>query len=347
MSATIVARAPGKIFLTGEYAVLAAAPALVAAIDRYAEVRMAIGAASGPCTIESLADGRRYTIDDPEHEQPLGGDVGAVLAALRVASAWAPSIAGREVTAVVDSTPFLAPDGRKLGLGRSAATVTAAVAALLALAGHRDRAEVFEAAVAAHALFQEGRGSGADVAAAAHGGVIAFRRDGGRIDVAPRALPPGLRVVVGWTGEPVPTDPIVRRFTSHVAAVEPRALIALRAVAERAAEAAGAGDVAAFSSAVAESADALDELGRELGIPIVTPTLAKLIAAAHRVGAIAKPSGAGGGDCGIAFAASAEQADAVRAAWHEVGIVPLDVSLAPRGVEIDERDVAGAEVPVG
>jgi len=33
------ARAPGKLFVTGEYAVLAGAPALVAAVDRFADTR--------------------------------------------------------------------------------------------------------------------------------------------------------------------------------------------------------------------------------------------------------------------------------------------------------------------
>src|SRR6185295_6471595 len=37
---TLVARAPGKLFLLGEYAVLDGAPAIVAAVDRFIEVRL-------------------------------------------------------------------------------------------------------------------------------------------------------------------------------------------------------------------------------------------------------------------------------------------------------------------
>ena len=41
---TVRARAPGKLFLTGEWAVLRGAPALVAAIDRHVEVAIEAGA---------------------------------------------------------------------------------------------------------------------------------------------------------------------------------------------------------------------------------------------------------------------------------------------------------------
>ena len=47
---------------------------------------------------------------------------------------------------------------------------------------------------------------------------------------------------------------------------------------------------------------------------------------------MAKPSGAGAGDCGIALAASAAQAARVRSAWQEAGIVPLAIAIAPDGV---------------
>ena len=76
----------------------------------------------------------------------------------------------------VDSSA-LYDDGTKLGLGSSAAVTVAATA--LALSGERtlpviDREEVSTIALAAHAgAARAARGSGADVAAAVHGGVIA------------------------------------------------------------------------------------------------------------------------------------------------------------------------------
>jgi phosphomevalonate kinase len=338
----VLARAPGKLLLTGEYAVLYGAPALVAAVDREVEVGVAVNGVRGTLDVESRVEERCWRIANPEQEEITGGDLGAVLAALRVATAWAPDLAGRRMEVRVDARHFLV-DGQKLGIGRSAATVTATVAALLAAVGHGERTETFEAAVAAHALFQEGRGSGADVAAAAHGGVIEFRRSAGRVAVRSRELPPGLRLLVGWTGEGAATDPLVRRFAASAGRREPRVLRDLCAAAEHAAGAAERGDAAALSAAVDASADLLARLGQELDLPIVTPALARLVAAARRVGAAAKPSGAGGGDCGIALARSAEEAAAVHAAWREAGIISLPLAISPGGV----RPEAVAEVSGG
>src|SRR5207253_7169888 len=190
----VTASAPGKLFLAGEYAVLAGAPALVAAVDRRTDVHVTLESGAGPLVVDSLAEGKRRVIDDPERGPLEGGDAGAILAAWRAVRAAAPSLAAVRAEVVVDSRAFLA-DGRKLGLGRSAATVAAGAAAFLAGVGRQDRGEMLDAALAAHALFQEGRGSGADVAAAARGGVLEFRRSGGRITVAARALPRGLHLL--------------------------------------------------------------------------------------------------------------------------------------------------------
>src|SRR5436190_679042 len=133
----VTASAPGKLFLAGEDAGLAGAPALVAAVDRRAHVRAVLEPGAGPLDVESLAEGTRRVIHDPERDALGGGDAGAVLAALRIARTAAPSLAALRARVVVDTRAFLA-DGQKLGLGRSAATVAAAVAALLAGVGPPD-----------------------------------------------------------------------------------------------------------------------------------------------------------------------------------------------------------------
>ena len=340
--AVVAARAPGKLFLTGEWVVLRGAPAVVAAVDRLAKVSVAVADGPGPLVVDSRAEGRERIGGSADGPLP-GGDAGAVLAALRAARARAPRLAGRGVAARVDSGAFLHGTA-KLGLGRSAATLTAATVALLAAAGAHDPVAAFATAVAAHALFQGGRGSGADVAAAFHGGVIEVTRGEAGLRVAPRALPAGLHLVVGWTGAGAATPPLLARFD---ATGESAVLGELAAVAREAAAAVARGDAAALCRAVDASCALLDALGREAGIPIVTPALACLVAAARRAGAVAKPSGAGGGDCGIALAESAAQAAAVRAAWEAEGIVPLALAIASEGVRHEVGGAVARQVPLG
>jgi phosphomevalonate kinase len=323
-----VARAPGKVFLTGEYAVLAGAPAVVVAVDRYAECRI-VPLAEGPSVVESLVESCRERLTEQRD-----GDAGAVAAALRVVTSGPP-----HVEVVVDSRPFLV-GRKKLGLGRSAATLAAAVAALLGPDGAHD---VLASALAANELLQDGRGSGADVAAAVHGGVIEVRRSATGLDVTARTLPPGLHLLVGWTGESASTLPLLEQFAE---ATPSRTLEQLAATAVSAADAVARADAAALRAAVDRTGDLLAVLGRETDIPIVTPALERLVAAAREVGAVAKPSGAGGGDCGLALATSVAQADAVRAAWRAAGIVPLPLDIAPDGVRV-ERTAAAPEASVG
>jgi len=317
---SVTARAPGKLFVTGEWAVLRGAPALVAAVDRHASVTVEPGGEG--VVVESVAEGRSE-YPDPVADGPLPrGDAGAVLAALRQRREPV-----RGLRVIVDSCAFLVGE-RKLGLGRSAATLVAAAAAL---APDEPPARILARALEANGLFQAGQGSGADVAAAVHGGMVEVRRGADGLAVTSRTLPAGLHLVAGWTGSPAPTTPLLVRFAT---APTPTALADLSAAAVAAADAVARDDAATLLDAVERSAALLIRLGAELDLPLVTPALATLVRTANRVGAAAKPSGAGAGDCGIALATSAAQAAAVRAAWQDAGILPLPVQIAERGVTV-------------
>jgi phosphomevalonate kinase len=274
----------------------------------------------GALEIESLAESRIWRGEAREAGMPQG-DAGAVVAVLR-GLGW---IRGR---VVVDSRPFLIGE-RKLGLGRSAATIAAAVVARRRLAGAAlEPAAVLADALAANARFQDGQGSGADVAAAVYGGVIAAERRNDTVAVARHALPEGLELVAGWTGESAATTPLVSAFA---AMPSPPVLPDLTAAARDAVAAIGANDGPRLCDAVDRAGDLLVRFGAETGLPIVTPALRRLIDGARAAGAVAKPSGAGGGDCGIAIAPTPRVAAAVRAAWGDAGILPLDVVVAAQG----------------
>jgi phosphomevalonate kinase len=322
---SVTARAPGKLFVTGEYAVLAGAPALVAAVDRHARVTLTPGDAGG-LVVESLAEGR-FVTDDPFRGALPGGDAGAVLAAWRAVSARGPR-PPHAAHVEVDSRAFVIGE-RKLGLGRSAATLAAAAAALLDERAPRD--DVLATALAANALFQDGHGSGGDVAAAVHGGLVEVRRTGAAPAIASRRLPGGLRLIAGWTGSSAHTAPLLARFAT-LSARTPGALDALKAAAEDGAAAVAEGDASGLLEAVRRSARLLAALGEVLDLPIMTPALRRLVDAAARLGIAAKPSGAGAGDCGIAFVTSEREAAELSLAWRREGIEPLTLGIANDGV---------------
>jgi phosphomevalonate kinase len=161
--------------------------------------------------------------------------------------------------------------------------------------------------------------------------VVEVRPTAHGLQVANRSLPRGAQLLVGWTGTSAHTPPLLARFADMPA---PAAFQVLVETAEAAADAVRSDDVAGLCDAVRAAGESLERFGDEAGLPIVTPALRRLLDAARTAGAVAKPSGAGGGDCGIALATSPVVAAAVRAAWREAGVLPLDVTVAGEGVAV-------------
>jgi len=192
-------------------------------------------------------------------------------------------------------------------------------------------AAVRAAALEAHTRFQGGYGSGGDVAAAVGGGVVEVRRADGDLKVAPSLLPHGLELVVAWSGTSAHTLPLVARFAQVGTCPS---LSELGTTAEAAADAAMRDDAEDFCVAVARAGVLLEVVGRDLDLPIVTPALRRLMDVAQRLGIAAKPSGAGAGDCAIAFARSPAEAEALRAAWRDAGFVLLPLEIAREGVRV-------------
>jgi mevalonate kinase len=283
MTATedVTVSAPGKLFLIGEYAVLQGHPAIVAAVDRRVTGRFVPGGVPATPLVQHVVETvRAYLTED-----------GATLAD------GAPEL---------DSSA-LASGAGKLGLGSSAAVAAAGVGAMLATAGcdlEYSRKLAFTLANRAHRAAQGGRGSGADVAAAVHGGVIYYARRGNDTDVQPLDLPAAVELIAFSTRMPSSTIDHVRALEAYAdRQPEPcRArLAALGSLARRFTSASVDDDVRSLVETIRQANAALDALGQEIGLPIVTPALAAAASLAEELGGAAKPSGAGGGDVGVAF----------------------------------------------
>jgi mevalonate kinase len=335
MITAVSARASGKLFLLGEYAVLDGCPAVVAAIDRHIEVRLQREPRARRVQISSPECG---TVEFPPAQPPeIDGPWRFVIAAFRAALSRRPKL-GRFGGSLTLTSSMTNPGGAKIGLGSSAAVTVATAAALLFAAGRSiGRDELFATALAAHRVAQDGLGSGADVAASVYGGVIRFEPRGAAPPVvSPLALPPHARLLVAWSGESASTTRLVRRYLNArngFAASRAAFVAATRAQVESFERALAQGVLS--EAAINGNGAALEQLGEQLGLPVVTPRLALLVALARAHGAGAKTSGAGSGDCGIALTHDAAAAERIRSAWRAAALVPLDVALDPAGVTVD------------
>ncbi len=289
--------APGKLVLTGAYAVLDGAPAIVMATNRGA-----------------VADGARANLT-PSLE---------VRAALR--DLPAPAV---DASALFHGT-------RKLGLGASSAILVASLAALEAaggadLASEIVRDSLFARARAAHASAQSG-GSGVDVAASVYGGILEYVPG----VAARRALPPSIQITVFACPLSARTSELrahVDRFASTSKANYASCMGELKAIAESAAASVKAQDRSSFLDAVRSAARALARLGVAADAPIVPPTFALLEANANGEGGAFCVSGAGGGDVAV-FVGTSRPSSCFIDLARTNGLFEIDVALDEKGVRV-------------
>ncbi|HET9987116.1 MAG TPA: hypothetical protein VFQ65_01320 [Kofleriaceae bacterium] len=362
----MIATAPGKLILTGEYAVLDGAPALVVAVDRRVTARRRTGPHGSSPFLVAVAD---------EIARVYGPDSPAAAAAMEI---------------VVDSSTFFLGN-TKLGLGSSAAVTVAATALALASTSAvpvLDRDAIQTIATAAHGIAQSSRprpssadllrprarsmsysdlsahvlaaqtagvhtatgeappsakvrGSGADIAAAVHGGLIMFETG-----TATRLTwPTGVVLLPFFTGAAADTAELVARVMAareaNRAAVE--AALAAIAKASRAACQSCASktpEIAANAliAALALAATATDQLATATALPLVPTCVTAARKALARFGGTAKTTGAGGGDVaiGVIPATPRVEEDVTRAErlLIEAGCQPLGLSVDTTGVDL-------------
>jgi phosphomevalonate kinase len=322
VSAALRVSAPGKLVLLGEYAVLEGAPAVVAAVDRRARVT-ALPAPGGRWQVAApgLTDGPAEFAVAPSGalRWTSAGESRGLELVDRLFGGWSDAV-GSAIGALpplaleLDTTAFFDDAGGarvKLGLGSSAALTAALASALEAFIGGGGLPQPdlgwVRKVVALHRAIQGGRGSGIDVAASLLGGVLEYRLDEKQrvATVRAEALPDELCWLAVWTGRPATTSALLERLearrSSHRAPVE-GALAVLTAAAAAGVVALRTPDVGAFLDAVDVSWEGFEALGAAIGMPVLSAEHRRIRQIAEDCGVRYKPSGAGGGDLGLAFA---------------------------------------------
>lgn len=362
----VVATAPGKLFIAGEYAVVSPGePSVLVAVDRYLTVTATESEVTG--SIHSPEYGQlplRWTRGedglsiDPEHH-PYEYVLSAITVAEQVRDELRipPRLYDLRIASGLDDA-----SGRKYGLGSSAAVVVATVRALDEFYGFGlERMELFKLALLA-TIRVSPTASGGDLAASTFGGWIGYRApdrdrlrdrsEGGPIvpllrgeawdglEIVRLRPPEQLRFLVGWTGEPASTgrlvDAVGRR--SRAGAVDhPGFLTESRECVSGLWASLDRGDDDATLSAIRHARRLLQQLGTQAGLAIETPRLARLCDLAEAAGAAGKPSGAGGGDCGIVLAPPAADIPGMLRSWEDHDIRHLTVGVHPAEGTLDVR----------
>jgi phosphomevalonate kinase len=319
---TPVVTAPGKIFLVGEYAVLEHGQAVLAAVNRRAVAQFIPGMAPASPVVAEAVSRAIAEIGEAASALPAGA-------------------------ALVSTDDFRQGD-EKLGLGSSAATAVASVGAVFEAAGvaiddNRDR--LFAVAYAAHRAAQGDAGSGADVAVAAYGGLVKVERGSSGVPVVePLGLPTGLHLVVFWTGRSASTPNMIegmQKFARKDPSAYRQIIENLQEIASRFVDELRSGNATAAVAAAGRYGRRLAVLGAAADVPIFTDAFTRASDLAKELGGIAKPSGAGGGDIGVAMFATPEAAHLFVRALPKP-LAALDVDLDPFGAHHRKPDEATA-----
>jgi phosphomevalonate kinase len=342
MPLTRALSAPGKLFLSGEYAVLWGGTARIAAVgprthalarqatDRRVQLVLEDGRLSGDAT----PLGVRWPEEVPD----------TFLFAARTLDLTYRALGTEGPGLELALAPMeRAPDGRKLGLGGSAwAAVATAEGARFVLEGRYDTLRL---ALAAHALAQGGKGSGGDVAAIFAGGVVRYRRYA--VDELLRASKEGN--LGGVLDQAAPVDlwrlpevklPLAYVFTG--ASASTRGLIAQvernQSASQRErfvgrSDGAGAqletGLLKSDFALVTEAATELQANLAALDDALETEPMRQALSLAKTHGCAGKMSGAGGGDGCVIFCPDEERRAALLTAFTARGFLALPLTLEP------------------
>lgn len=351
----ISVKAPGKLYIAGEYAVVEAGfPAIIVALDQFVTVSIKAADQIGSIVSAQYQENSIYwrredgemvfdNRDNPFHY---------ILSAIKVTEDYAKTLEKPlGVYHLTVESDLDSQDGRKYGLGSSAAVTVATIKALCKfyeLPVTHDK--LFKLAAIAHFSVQ-GNGSLGDIAASVYGGWIAYHSfdrewlklaqknytfaqllsmDWPGLDVELLTPPTNLKLMVGWTGSPASTSHLVDRVALNKAKQQ-RAyqdfLINSKACLKRMIKGFRDQNLAAIQAEITINRQLLNQLDQFTHAHIETPLLKKLCEIAQDFGGVAKTSGAGGGDCGIAIIDAHKHVSEVIQKWAENQITPLNFNV--------------------
>ena len=343
-------KVPGKLYLAGEYAVVEpGTPAIIVAVDRFVHLKITSATATGtiyshqyqtvPVKWHRTAH-RQIQLEDDVHLE-------FVLEAIRLTERYAEECGRQlqffnlEIDSDLDSN-----DGKKFGLGSSAAVTVGVVKAIAAFYRLNLTAlEIYKIAAIAHYNVQ-GNGSLGDIAASAFTGWIAYyspdrnwllnqpqkplkpliETDWPELRIEPLPTPSSTALIVGWTGAPASTKHLVAEVKRRSHLKYDTFVTQSAQCVEDLIHAIKDDDFEKITAAITRNRQLLNELSEISHVELETPRLKQLIEIVTRFGGSGKMSGAGGGDCGIGFIKHGSNHQQIFEQWNQAQILPLQLS---------------------
>jgi phosphomevalonate kinase len=329
----------GKLYIAGEYAVVHPGhPAIILASQR--RIR-AIIQESTEYSLMNVNSGAKIVFNDLNHVDEYWK---YAISALKVFyRLMAENNNTYTPIAIMIDSDLDSEEGIKLGLGSSGAVVAAIIKGLNQhYQLHLDHLSLYKLCVISQIELQV-KGSYGDLAAAVYGGIIRYTRfkDFDRTETITNLLtmdwkglsityldwPFQLHWVVGWTGHPASTKnkvDYINMFESDVSYIE-----LLKQAKEIVDDIVGCHSIEVFLEGIQRYRGWLKRLENLTNLEIETPLISDFIDVCSRNLGVAKSSGAGGGDCAIAFFSHPVNISDI---LLSIGIMPLTITIAKREV---------------
>ena len=324
MKASARVQTCGKLYLAGEYAVLTAGqPAIIKAIPIYMT-----GEIQAAPDYHLTSDMFEHSANlEPDPDYALIQDTVGVMNTYLLTLGYQPQPFSLKISGKMER------DGKKLGIGSSGSVVILTIKAMAALYELDIEPELLFKLTSYVLLKRGDNGSMGDLACIAYEELIYYRSFDRELvrkrmdkvdlpqllaedwDFKIRIIKPCLAMdfLVGWTMQPAISKDLVNQVKS---AISESFLTGSRTQVDALERALLAGEKFAIQSSLEKASLLLERLSPA----IYTDRLKVLKEAAEGLNCVAKSSGAGGGDCGIAFSFDAASSKQLLQAWKEAGI---------------------------
>jgi len=349
----IVSSAPGKLYIAGEYAVVEPGyPAILVALNRFITVSLEKALDNG--SITSYGDmpilWRRE--DDKLVLDQRDNRLFYIRKAIETVESYAKEL-GKDLDFyhLKVESDLESPEGKKIGLGSSAA-VTVATVDVLCKHYNIDipKKDLFKLSALSQISLNKD-GSCGDIAASVFGGWIGFKtfdtdwvlkekkkssisnilkKEWPGLWIESLIPPKELELVIGWTGDPASTINLVENVKNAKQSkrdIYEKFLFDSKQTVEDLIKAFREKDIKKIQELISINGKLLSTMGEKLNIQIETSILKELSNIATKYNGYAKSSGAGGGDCGIAVFKGDYDIEGLEKEWNEqnIELLPLEV----------------------